>query len=74
MKFHHHDFDDVESYLHRRAPYLLVERIVSIESRQIVTEKVVSGDEFFTSGHFPGAPIIPGAMMQESTSMHLVSS
>lgn len=67
MEYHQHDFENVESYLHHRPPYLLVDRIVSIEPTEIVTEKDVTGDEFFISGHFPGAPIFPGAMMQELT-------
>lgn len=62
-----HRFDNIESYLHHRPPYLLVEEIVSIEPKQIVTRKTVSGDEFFLQGHFPGSPIFPGAMMQELT-------
>lgn len=63
----HHDFDHVEDYLHHRAPYLLVERIASITSDCVVTERTVSGQEFFLEGHFPGAPIFPGAMLQELT-------
>lgn len=64
---YHHEFPTVEQYLHHRPPYLLVERIVSISDGEIVTEKKVRGDEFFLAGHFPGAPIFPGAMMQELT-------
>jgi 3-hydroxyacyl-[acyl-carrier-protein] dehydratase len=67
MADHQHRFDRVEDYLHHRPPYLLVEKIVSIEPTKIVTEKLFSGDEFFAKGHFPGAPIFPGAMMQELT-------
>jgi 3-hydroxyacyl-[acyl-carrier-protein] dehydratase len=65
MKYYEHTFENVEGYLHHRAPYLLVERIVSIDSKEIVTEKTVSDEEFCVKGHFPGAPIFPGAMMQE---------
>lgn len=65
MKFFRHRFDQVEGYLHHRSPYLLVETIVSITPDQIVTQKTVSDDDFFIQGHFPGAPIFPGAMMQE---------
>jgi len=67
MPRYQHRFDKIEQYLHHRPPYLLVDRIVSIEPTQIVTEKSITGDEFFIRGHFPGAPIFPGAMMQELT-------
>jgi 3-hydroxyacyl-[acyl-carrier-protein] dehydratase len=67
MQHHQHCFDSVEQYLHHRPPYLLVERIKSCSPSEIETEKKVNGDEFFLTGHFPGAPIFPGAMMQELT-------
>ena len=67
MQPYQHFFDRVEQYLHHRAPYLLVERIKSCSARDVVTQKQVTGDEFFLQGHFPGAPIFPGAMMQELT-------
>jgi len=67
MNTYHHQFDRIEDYLHHRAPYLLVKEIVSIEDGEIVTSTSIGGDEFFIAGHFPGAPILPGAMMQEMT-------
>ena len=65
MKFYQHDFDSVEDYLHHRPPYLLVQKILEISPQKIVAETTISGDEFFIAGHFPGASILPGAMMQE---------
>lgn len=65
MKYYEHQFDRVEDYLHHRAPYLMVDEILSIETEQIVTQTTVREDAFFIKGHFPGAPILPGAMMQE---------
>jgi 3-hydroxyacyl-[acyl-carrier-protein] dehydratase len=62
--FYQHQFATVEEYVHHRAPYLLVDRIVTCTPTEVVTEHRV-GDEFFLPGHFPGAPIFPGAMMQE---------
>lgn len=67
MQFHQHEFDSVEGYLHHRAPYLMVDRIIEVASLEIRTEKKITGDEFFLAGHFPGAPVFPGAMMQELT-------
>lgn len=60
-----HDFDNVEDYLHHRSPYLLVDAISQIEKTRIVTKSRVSSETFYSEGHFPGAPILPGAMMQE---------
>ncbi len=60
-----HQFNNVEDYLHHRAPYLMVSTIDSVGERTIQTSKTVSGDEYFLGGHFPGAPIVPGAMLQE---------
>ena len=65
MKYYQHSFDSIEDYLHHRSPYLLVHNIVEISDQKIVTEATIRGDEFFIAGHFPGAPILPGAMMQE---------
>jgi 3-hydroxyacyl-[acyl-carrier-protein] dehydratase len=67
MPPYQHRFEKIEQYLHHRPPYLLVDNIVSIEPTRIVTEKSITGEEFFIRGHFPGAPIFPGAMMQELT-------
>jgi len=65
MKYHQHSFESIEDYLHHRSPYLLVQNILEISPQKIVAEATINGDEFFIQGHFPGAPILPGAMMQE---------
>lgn len=65
MIYHQHELKSVEDYLHHRPPYLLVDRIVDLQETEVQTEKRVTGDEFYLQGHFPGAPVFPGAMMQE---------
>ena len=65
MNHYRHRFEHVENYLHHRPPYLLVDEIQMIGERIIVTTKLVAQEDAFIAGHFPGAPIFPGAMMQE---------
>ena len=65
MKYYQHRFENIDEYLHHRPPYLLVEKIDSLEERQITTSKQVTEEEPWISGHFPGAPVFPGAIMQE---------
>lgn len=62
-----HDFHDIKDYLHHRPPYLLIDTIVEITELTITTAATVGRDDFYTKAHFPGAPILPGAMMQEMT-------
>jgi 3-hydroxyacyl-[acyl-carrier-protein] dehydratase len=62
-----YNFAEPADYLHHRPPYLMVDRIIAIEPLSIVTESTVSLDTFYGQGHFPGSPVLPGAMMQEMT-------
>lgn len=65
--FFQHRFENVIDYIHHREPYLLVDKVVALEATSIVTETIVRDDAFFVKGHFPGAPVLPGALMQEMT-------
>lgn len=56
---------NIEQFLHHRRPYLQVDSILDSSSSHIETTKSVKPDELYISGHFPGAPVVPGAMMQE---------
>ena len=56
MEIFQHRYESPEGYLHHRAPYLMVEQVVSISDTKVVTQKQLSGEEFFITGHFPGAP------------------
>ena len=56
---------DIKKLLHHREPYLMVDKVFSITDTNIKTSKTHDGDEAHLKGHFPGAPVVPGAMLQE---------
>ena len=58
---------NIKKRLHHRSPYLLVDEVLEHSNLMIHTKKVANLEEFFVKGHFPNAPIIPGAILQEIT-------
>lgn len=65
---HVYGYRDIVQMLPHRYPFLLVDRIISIdlESDIIVGQKNVSINEQFFQGHFPNAPIMPGVLVLEA--------
>src|SRR5690554_3491848 len=59
--------EEIKEYLPQRYPFLLVDRVVSIElGKSIVAYKNVSVNEPFFNGHFPDYPIMPGVLIIEA--------
>lgn len=58
---------DIMAILPHRYPFLLIDRVVEIErKKRIVAIKSVTINEPFFQGHFPGYPIMPGALVVEA--------
>ena len=58
---------NIKKRLHHREPYLLIDKVLSANKLTIVAVKTPKLSEFYLEGHFPGAPVVPGSMMQEMT-------
>lgn len=60
------DVVEIQKILPHRYPFLLVDRITSMEEgKNIIGYKNVSISEPVFEGHFPGHPIYPGVMILE---------
>ncbi len=60
-------FMNIEKSLHHRSPYLLIKQVIQHSQDNLHARTSFTGEEFFLQGHFPGMPVVPGAMMQEMT-------
>jgi len=47
-------------------PYRYIDTIISISEEEIVGSYRFKNNEYFYEGHFPGEPVTPGAILQES--------
>ncbi|MDH3788907.1 MAG: 3-hydroxyacyl-ACP dehydratase FabZ [Xanthomonadales bacterium] len=60
---------DIEKYLPHRYPFLLIDRVLSMQvepEKKLIGVKNVTVNEPFFSGHFPGNPVMPGVLMIEA--------
>ena len=61
------DIQGVLKYLPHRYPFLLLDRVVSLEAgKSIQALKNVSINEPFFQGHFPHHPVMPGVLIIEA--------
>lgn len=59
------DVEGIKRIIPYDAPFLFIDKVISLSSNRIVAIKSLSGKEDFFKGHFVGFPIMPGALTVE---------
>lgn len=58
--------EEILNAIPHRPPFLFIDRIVELSGTKIKTTKEIRPDEPVFEGHYPGQPIMPGALICES--------
>ena len=61
-----YDINQIKNILPHRSPFLLVDKVMEMDSDSIVGVKNVTMNEPFFVGHFPFEPVMPGVLIVEA--------
>ena len=60
------DIKEIMEIIPHRYPFLLIDKVESLEGNKIVATKNVTMNEYFFQGHFPVEPVMPGVLIVEA--------
>jgi len=61
------DINQVKKRLPHRYPFLLVDKVITMDEKSVVGIKNVTLNEPFFTGHFPEEPVMPGVLLIEAS-------
>ena len=60
------DINQIKEILPHRYPFLLIDKVISMEGNKIVAIKNVTVNENYFQGHFPAEAVMPGVLIIEA--------
>ena len=57
---------EIQEFLPHRYPILMVDRVLELDDKIVIAEKLISVNEPVLMGHFPDRPVFPGVLILEA--------